>query len=113
LAEYSWIFQKLKEFTKSEILPSFDWTDFSNGTGNLFVWESFVSGKTKATTHVDDAIAAAKAFWSSLPDIEEANTVTAERPFSLVGAALLRAGLSSDLRLLKQSCVVISAESPP
>lgn len=109
LAEYSWIFEKLKTSTKIEVQPIFDWSEFSGGAGNLFVWEAFVSRKAKETSHIDDATAAARAFWSSIPNVEESTMVTAERPFSLVGAALLRAGLSNDVRLLKQTCVVISA----
>jgi len=47
----------------------------------------------------EDARTATQSFWSVYPTIVGANSVTAENPFSLVGTALLRPGLSTDLGL--------------
>jgi hypothetical protein len=44
------------------------------------------------------------------PNIEAANAVTAVKPFSLVGAGLLRARLSTDIELVFKPCVVIAGQ---
>jgi hypothetical protein len=43
------------------------------------------------------------------PHIVQANAVTAENPYNLVAAALLRAGISEDVGMLSQPCIVIKA----
>lgn len=58
-------------------------------------------------SHCDDARIAAEAFWAAYPRVVTA--VTAPQPFSLVGAALLRAGLTGDVAVLSQPVVVIRA----
>ena len=110
LTECVWIFERIRERSNGNTIPVFDWVQFYGGEGTFFVWEAFVSGKAKGATHADDATIAAKAFWSCYPDIEGASSIKATNPFSLVGAALLRAGLSSDVKLLSEPCVVIVAQ---
>jgi hypothetical protein len=56
-----------------------------------------------------DAQAATLAFIDALPNIENANRVKCDRVFSLIGAALLRSGWSTDLNLLSTPAVVINA----
>jgi hypothetical protein len=41
-----------------------------------------------------------------------ANAVTADRPFSLLGAALLWSGTTDDLDRLREPCLVIKARPP-
>jgi uracil-DNA glycosylase len=71
-----------------------------------------VTDRAKATTHVDDATVAVTAFRNALPDPTTANAVTAERPLSLLAAALLWSGWSEDVDLVRSSCLVIKAAPP-
>jgi hypothetical protein len=52
------------------------------------------------------------AFRDALPHVIAANAVTADRPLSLLGAALLWSGWSDDLALLHAPCLVIKATPP-
>jgi len=109
LVECVWIFERIRELAKMAATPVLDWDRFQGGEGNLFIWEAFVSKDAKGGSHTDDATTAARAFWSKLPNMNEANAIKAAHPFSLVGAAMLRSGLSTDVQLLSQPCVVIVA----
>jgi hypothetical protein len=102
-----WIFKEIRRRTRVSIRPTVDWTEFTSCQANLFIWEAFVSKSSKTGSHRGDAQVAARTFWSRYPDIIEANAITAEKPYSLVGAALLRAGLTDDLSVLSKPCVVI------
>jgi alkylated DNA nucleotide flippase Atl1 len=82
----------------------------------LFLWEAFVTGVAKTATHVDDALVAAQTFVQALPDPSAANGVTADRPMSLIGAALMWSGWETDPAVLHKPCLVLKSEpstSPP
>lgn len=107
--EVAWILAALRERLPASG-PTLDWDAFMQSGRGLFLWEAFVTDRAKAATHVDDATVAVSAFRDALPDIAAANAVSTEaRPLSLLGAALLWAGWSSDLGLLHQPCIVIKA----
>jgi hypothetical protein len=89
------------------IRPTVEWEPFLDARANLFLWEAFVTGLAKGLSHHGDAEIAAMSFSGEVPHIAEANSVTAENPYSLIGAALLRSGLSTDVGLLFSQCVVI------
>lgn len=109
LTETVWVLERIRRAVTAPVVPTFDWTVFGDGHANLFLWEAFVTGVAKGITHLDDAEIAALAFWKNLGDIPGANAVTADAPYSLIGAALLRAGMTTDLRVLFEPCVVIRA----
>jgi len=109
LVQCVWVFETVFKSAKVSIQPTLHWQQFTSGKANLFIWEAFVSGEAKVGTHSDDARVVAQCFWDGYPNIEQATAVTADNPFSLVGAALLRAGLTEDLSLLSTPCVVIRA----
>lgn len=111
LVQVAWILSELRE-RMPEAMPYLDWEQFMAAGEGLFLWEAFVTDRAKATTHVDDATVAVAAFRRALPDPAEANAVTADRPLSLLGAALLWSGWSEELDLLHAPCLVIKA-SPP
>ena len=96
------------------VQPTYDWTSFASQGANLLIWEAFVSGTSETGgtgLHIEDATVAARAFWASYRGEEaQASNVTAQNPYSLVGAALLRAGLSDELSFLREPCVVIKAQ---
>jgi len=115
LVQYTWIFTEIREQLQQRdatATPTLDWKEFVSGKPNIFIWEAFVSGKSKGafSTHVEDAAKAVNAFWKKLPDVQRDPQVTAENPFSLVGVALLRSGLSTDTNLLSQPTVVVRAQ---
>jgi hypothetical protein len=107
LTETAWILSRVKKLAEVEIRATFSWEDFITNSFNLFIWEAFVSKNSKSPTHEGDAEVAVKAFIKEYPNIVQANAVTAENPFNLVAAALLRAGISNNNNLLSQSCIVI------
>lgn len=106
IAQVAWVLAELRCRRPG---PPFhlDWTEFTGAARGLFLWEGFVSGKAKAATHVGDAAVAAEAFRAALPDPTAENAVTADRPLSLIGAALIWTGWSDDPSLLRQPCLVV------
>ena len=109
ITETVWILSRVKELLKKEIKATFSWGEFIDKNYNLFIWEAFVSKESKATTHSGDAEVAVKTFISQYPDIVQANAVTAENPYNLGAAALLRAGVSDDVGMLSEMCIVIKS----
>lgn len=85
------------------------WPDFVEAGEGLFLWEAFVSGTGKRESHVADAQAAVEAFRAALPDLDRASCVTCDDVQSLVGAALLRTGWTTDLSVLATPSPVIRA----
>lgn len=94
-----------------------DWGAFERANSGLFVWEAFISGAGKISAaaaggidiHVADARAGVGAFLDALPDPIHANSILPgmAEVHSLVGAALIRSGWSTDLALLSQACLVL------
>jgi hypothetical protein len=109
--QVAWILKELRRLAP-DAQPFLDWDAFMSAGHGLFLWEAFVTDRAKAATHIDDATVAVTAFRDTLPDVIAANAVTADRPLSLLGAALLWSDWSDDLALLHAPCLVIKA-SPP
>jgi len=74
---------------------------------SLFLWEAFVSQGNKGTSHTEDAMIAARAFERRKNDLESAQYLEAENNLNLLGAMLLRAGLSQDIGLLQSDLLVL------
>ncbi len=106
LVECAWVLERLAH-TGIPIYPTLSWGTFSEGQANLLIWEAFVSNKRQVSSHEQDATLAARAFWSRAQEPTLGTDVTAENAYSLAGAALLWAGLSQDLDLLRQPALVI------
>jgi hypothetical protein len=86
--------------------------DLWDPSSNLVIWEAFVTGRAKDKTstdpHVSDARAAVVELVQRIATGTVASDVVVEGPsFSLVGAAVLRSGLSTDLDLLATPCLVV------
>ncbi|OBK45595.1 hypothetical protein A5657_02980 [Mycobacterium kubicae] len=111
LVQTAWILRELRQRC-SKVSAYLDWKQFTGDGQGLFLWEAFVTGKAKAASHVDDALVAATTFRHALPDVLSANAVQADRPLSLLGAALLWSGWSSEVALLHEPCLVIKSEAP-
>ena len=110
LAQAAWILDRVRR--QSEDTEAFlDWSRFQRSQSGLFIWEAFVTGKSKAGSHEADAMAAVNAFRRALPDPERKNYVKPDAPTrSLIGDALLWAGWSTDIRLLRTPSLVIEGD---
>ena len=108
LTETAWILRELRTSVKREPKLTFNWEEFES-LGGLFLWEAFVSGSAKSSTHAGDAEIAVQAFCNSLPNPERSNMIHEHSVMSLVGASALWAGWAVDTAVLRESCPVISA----
>jgi uracil-DNA glycosylase len=111
IVQVAWILGELR-YHLPAVKPHLEWEQFTAAGSGLFLWEAFVTDRAKAMTHVDDATVAVTAFLDALPELAAANAVTAERPLSLLGAAILWSGWSDDPDLLHAPCLVIKATPP-
>lgn len=110
LTESVWVFENIRRMSQVTIHPTFDWEQFTKDEAtNLFIWEAFVTGKAKSSSDLGDAVIAVRTFWDKYPSIT--SNVTAQNPYSLIGAALLRSGISDNIHFLFEECVVIKAEA--
>lgn len=109
LVETAWTLDRIRKGLTKEPRIFFDWAEFSAHRGSLFLWEAFVTGKSKSDTHRGDAALAVQAFCRALPQPESANRVNESRVYSLIGAALLRTGWSVPASILSSACLVVAA----
>jgi hypothetical protein len=106
--QVAWVLGELRRRCP-EAMVYLDWAGFAAAGRGLFLWEAVVTAGAKAASHVDDAAVAVAAFRDGLPDPHAVNAVGAERPLSLLGAALLWSGWSGDAGLLRTPCLVVKA----
>lgn len=110
LAQVPWVLRDLRAKLGRPATATLDWQSFTAGQGaELFLWEAFVSGAAKGADHIDDARIAVRTFRRALPNPGEHDAISEPSVVSLLGAALLRTGWSSDISLLSQPCIVIKA----
>lgn len=110
LVQVVWLLGEIRRLAPDAPHVFVDWPLFQTHGSGLFVWEAFVSGASKGDSHAADALAAVRAFAAAMtqPLLVSAVTCPSEA-YSLLGAALLRTGWSSDLELLSSQCTVIRA----
>ena len=107
LTETAWILSRIRRESQ-HVEAYLDWPRFRAADNGLFLWEAMVTGKEKSDSHQSDAAAAVCAFIKATKGHCLTSAVTStHRVRSLIGTALLWAGWSSDLQLLRTSCVVI------
>jgi hypothetical protein len=111
LAQIPWILSRVREAVPCGAVH-FAWEPFSAAESGLLLWEAFVSGKAKGGSHEKDAIAGVEAFCKQLPDVGDANAYETPRPFSLIAAAALWAGLEVTPEELRRPCVLVRATAP-
>ena len=110
LTEVGWVLREIRAGVKGEPKLTLRWEEFVS-KGDLLLWGAFVSGKAKTNSHANDAERAVRAFNQSLPYLPSANRINEPTVMSLVGAAALWSGWSSDPSILSDSCLVISADA--
>ena len=109
LVETAWTLREINRRVE-DVIATCDWADLRARRARLFLWEAFVTGDAKKSSHAGDAEVAVDAFSSSLPDIAAASAVTADKPFSLVVAAGRYAGMRFlESAPLRSQCVVVRA----
>ncbi len=109
LVQVAWILDRIRRQSKNT-KPFLDWRAFQRSQSGLFIWEALVTGRAKSGSHEADAMAGVKAFCGALGDPEPESAVEpTSRTRSLIGAALLWTGWSTDIRLLHKPCLVIRA----
>ncbi len=86
-----------------------DWVSFEQAKVGLLIWEAFVSGDSKGSGHINDAVRAVEAFKAKLPVPE--TDIQATNPMSLAGFALVLAGWPVAVEALKTPCLVVKART--
>jgi hypothetical protein len=110
LVQVVWLLREIRRLAGGTATAFLDWESFARTGTGLFLWEAFVSGKAKREDHVADAEAAVQAFRDTIAQPPVGSAVTcAEETYSLIGAALLRSGWSTDLAILGAPCIVVLA----
>ncbi len=104
----AWVLREIKNLAPNAT-ASTRWDDFRTGACPLFVWEAFVSGSEKAypPSHSGDAALAIAAFRQESSNKDNPTRLRCSTAFSLVGAAIVWSGLSTDITLLAEPCVVL------
>jgi len=77
----------------------------------LFCWEAFVSGGAHSDQHIRDAATAVVFFFDNERNLQGVNAVRTENAFSLIGAAALWSGWTSDLAYLHKTTLVLKPSS--
>ena len=109
LSETIWVLTQIQRKISISLPVHFKWDPFRQSDVGLFIWEAFVTGKSKTDTHFGDAEIAVNQFYRYRSDPESHNAITCSNAHSLIGAALLQSGLGDDLSLLNKPCLVIRA----
>jgi len=107
LVEVLWVFERLAKSCKVSIFPTFKFEDIFEGKSNFLLWEAFISKDGKGYSHIEDATIAASEFSRRLRYKSFKSDVNVANVYSLVGAALLRSGITTDIRVLSEPCVVV------
>lgn len=108
-----YVLQRLRELVPMAT-AILDWRRPMTEAGQLLLWEAFVTDQRKdaATRHVEDARLAIADFRHRIAHPASfGSSVTAPECLSLLGAALLRTGWSTDVALLSVPCLVVRSAS--
>lgn len=111
LTETAWILSGIRK-ASPHVEAYLDWPRFAAAKHGLFLWEAFVTGGNKSgSSDEEDAAAAVCAFIKATKGRCLTSDVTSPHKVrSLIGAALLWAGWSNDIQLLRTRGVVIRPE---
>lgn len=103
-----WVLSRIK-YRRPATTACTSLVHFRSGVVEMLVWEAFVSGseKAKPPSHAGDARLAVRAFNAAMQSDRPVSAIRDDSVFSLAGAAILRAGLSDDMTLLRQPCLVL------
>lgn len=108
-----YVLQRLRERVP-RATATLDWRRPMTEPRQLLLWEAFVTDQRRdtETRHVEDACLAIADFRRGIADPNSfQSSVTASECLSLLGAALLRTGWSTDVALLSMPCLVVRSAS--
>jgi hypothetical protein len=111
MVQTAWVLAEV-DSRVGEVQVTLDWNSFTARPQGLFLWEAFVTGAAKQATHIEDATVAVAAFIEALPNPRQQNAVHEERVLSLIAAAALWSGITSNTSLLSSACIVLRATEP-
>ena len=119
LTEVTWVLRRARAALTRDVPAFLDWRRFCDAGEGLLLWEAFVSGDGKRgagerfdNPHVRDAVIGGTCFLESVAAFEDQDQAPSDEVYSLVGAALLRSGWSTDLELLRVRPLVVKALNP-
>ena len=104
-----YVLRKLREMVPTA-RATLDWRAWSQGAGELLLFEAFVTAQTagRNDAHVEDAKAAIVEFSRRMADPQSFESSVYERNcLNLLGAMMLRTGWTTDLDELSQACLVV------
>jgi hypothetical protein len=110
-----YILQRLRERAPTAT-ATLDWHQPLTAPGQLLLWEAFVTDQRKntVTRHIEDAQLAISDFRRGIANPASfKSSVTTPECLSLLGAALLRTGWSTDVALLSAPCLVVRPAANP
>jgi len=107
IPEVVWILRQVIELLPEAPSATLSLPEFRTGSAQLLLWEAFVTGAAKADTHAGDAALAVSEFLGRWPDVRSDINMGDTPVFSILGAAVLHVGLSTDVALLRQECLVV------
>ncbi len=97
--------------TVPDVTATLDWNGWPNEprqSSRMLLFEAFVTNQDKARQHFEDARLAAKELYTKLRGNKKIeSSVTVDKCFSILGAMMLRTGLSKDISVLSQPCLVV------
>jgi hypothetical protein len=105
LALMPWCLARLREAAPS-VTATTDFDRFA-ARGGLLIWEAFISGPGKGTSHHDDATIAVSAFTARFPNI--ISDVPAEPAVNHAAVALTIAGFTIDADEIGRAGLVVAA----
>lgn len=112
MAQVPWTLRFIREEVP-DLRVHLQWPPFAEQQGGLLLWEAFVSGAAKGDTHEEDARSGVQAFCEQLPNPGDAGASATERPFSVVAAAAIWAGLDLPTQEMRSGCLLVRATHPP
>jgi hypothetical protein len=74
---------------------------------HFLLWEAFISENGKGHSHIEDSTISATKFSRRLRHKILKSDVTVANAYSLVGAALLSSGITTDICVLSEPCIVV------
>ena len=111
LQQSAYVFEAISRRVRPRV--TFGLEELTRGEADLLIWEAFVSGKAKnreaLDPHIDDARVAVLEFGVRNAAGAVTSDILDTDVTNLAAANLLAAGLTTDLSMLNQPCLVIRA----
>ncbi len=106
LVESAWLLACVRSRCQGPIPVFVNPSAFRKVGQGLLLWEAFITGERSGTDE-EDALAAARLFQSTWPELSDVMPCRDLQVMSLIGMAALRTGWSEDIELLKEKPYVI------